>query len=110
IEAETLNTTYIMIEGYFTIECAEHVAYIIIPSSLPVNIEELYSTSVGAQFGEQALNQTIFAGFIGVGLIFVFMLVVYCFPGLIAVINLSIYIYLILLVFNLMNEIGRAHV
>ena len=27
---------------------------------------ELYSTSVGAQFGEKALNQTVFAGIIGI--------------------------------------------
>ncbi|MBU5466502.1 protein translocase subunit SecDF [Virgibacillus sp. MSJ-26] len=103
--SETLNTSNVMIEGNFTVESAKYLADIINSGSLPVNMEELYSTSVGAQFGEQALNQTIFAGIIGIGLIFVFMLVVYRFPGLIAVINLSIYIYLILLVFNLMNGV-----
>src|SRR5690625_3366058 len=103
--SETLNTTNVMIEGNFTVESAKYLADIINSGSLPVNMEELYSTSVGAQFGEQALNQTIFAGFVGIALIFVFMLVVYRFPGLIAVINLSIYIYLILLVFNLMNGV-----
>src|SRR5699024_6593747 len=103
--SETLNTTNVMIEGNFTVESAKYLADIINSGSLPVNMEELYSTSVGAQFGEQALNQTIFAGIVGIGLIFVFMLVVYRLPGLIAVINLSIYIYLILLVFNLMNGV-----
>jgi len=103
--SETLNTTNVMIEGNFTVESAKYLADIINSGSLPVNMEELYSTSVGAQFGEQALNQTIFAGIVGIGLIFVFMLVVYRFPGLIAVINLSIYIYLILVVFNLMNGV-----
>ena len=28
---------------------------------LPVKLEEIYSTSVGAQFGEEALNDTILA-------------------------------------------------
>lgn len=103
--SETLNTTNVMIEGNFTVESAKYLADIINSGSLPVNMEELYSTSVGAQFGEQALNKTIFAAFIGIGLIFIFMLAVYRFPGLIAAINLSIYIYLILLVFNLMNGV-----
>lgn len=103
--SETLNTTNVMIEGNFTVESAKYLADIINSGSLPVNMEELYSTSVGAQFGEQALNKTVFAGFIGVGLIFIFMLVVYRFPGAIAVINLSIYIYLILLIFNLMHGV-----
>ena len=64
--------------------------------ALPVHLEEVYSTSVGAQFGEQALNKTVFAGIIGIALIFVFMLVYYRLPGLVAVITLTVYIYLIL--------------
>ncbi|MUV39525.1 Protein translocase subunit SecDF [Lentibacillus sp. JNUCC-1] len=101
---KVLNTTDVMIEGY-TIDEAKNLASIINAGSLPVNMIEKYSTSVGAQFGEQALNKTVFAGIIGVSLIFVFMLAVYRFPGIIATINLSIYIYLILLVFNLMNGV-----
>src|SRR5699024_436730 len=66
---------------------------------------ELYSTSVGAQFGEQALNQTVFAGIVGVAIIFIFMIAFYRLPGLIAAINLAIYIYLIILVFGLMNGV-----
>ncbi len=102
---ETLNTTNVMINGDFTVESAQRLADIINAGSLPVNMEELYSNTVGAQFGEQALNKTVFAGIIGVSLIFLFMIVFYRFPGLIAVINLSIYIYLILLVFELMNGV-----
>lgn len=103
--SQTLSSPDVMIEGDFTVESAKYLADIINSGSLPVNMEELYSTSVGAQFGEQALNKTIFAGIIGVGLIFLFMLAVYRFPGLIAIINLTIYIYVILVVFNLMNGV-----
>src|SRR5699024_2465796 len=98
--SETLNTTNVMIEGNFTVESAKYLADIINSGSLPVNMEELYSTSVGAQFGEQALNKTIFAGIIGIALVYLFIIFVYRFPGLIASINLTIYIYLILLIFN----------
>lgn len=100
-----LNTSSVEISGNFSIESAKHLADIINSGSLPVHMEELYSTSVGAQFGEKALNQTVFAGFIGVGLIFVFMITMYRFPGIIASVNLAIYIYLILLIFQLMNGV-----
>lgn len=60
---------------------------------------------MGAKFGEQAPHDTIYAGFIGVAIIFLFMLLYYRIPGLVAVITLSIYIYLILLIFDWMNGV-----
>src|SRR5690625_3205484 len=106
---QRLNTTNVEISGTFTIESAKRLADIINAGSLPVNMEELYSTSVGAQFGEQALKQTVFAGFIGVSLIFIFIIATYRFPGMIASVNLAIYIYLILLIFELMNGVLSLH-
>ena len=73
--------------------------------ALPVHLEEIYSTSVGAQFGEQALNKTIYAGIIGIALIFVFMMLYYRLPGFIAVVTLTVYIFLIVLVFTLINGV-----
>ena len=102
---ETLNTTNVQISGDFTVESAKRLADVINSGSLPVNMTEKYSTSVGAQFGEKALNQTIFAGFVGIALVMLFMLGIYRFPGMIASINLIIYIYLILVVFQLMNGV-----
>ncbi|MEN1969289.1 protein translocase subunit SecDF [Lentibacillus sp. N15] len=101
--SKTLNTSNVMITGDFTVDSAQRLADIINSGSLPVNLTEKYSTSVGAQFGQQALNKTVFAGIIGIGVIFLFMIAVYRFPGFIAAINLSIYIYLILLFFELMH-------
>src|SRR5699024_5096234 len=98
-------STDVMIEGGFSVEVAKFLADIINAGSLPVTLDELYSTSVGAQFGEQALKQTVFAGMIGIGLILIFMMAVYRFPGVIAGINLAIYIFLILLVFKLMQGV-----
>jgi len=102
---ETLNTNNVMISGNFTVESAQQLADIINSGSLPVHMKEIYSTSVGAQFGEEALNKTVFAGVIGVALIMLFMMVVYRFPGIIATINLLLYVYLVLLVFELMNGV-----
>jgi|SRR5690625_1589543 len=95
----------VQIEGNFTVEEAKRLADIINAGSLPVHMEELYSTSVGAQFGEKALNQTVFAGIIGISIIFIFMAIVYRFPGIVAGINIAIYIFMILLIFQLMNGV-----
>ena len=102
---DVLNTKDVVIEGNFTVEEAKNLADMLNAGSLPVHLKEIYSTSVGAQFGQQALENTIFAGFIAVMLIFLFMIVYYRFLGLIATITLSVYIYLILVVFEWMNAV-----
>ncbi|SFD57420.1 protein translocase subunit secF /protein translocase subunit secD [Lentibacillus persicus] len=102
---ETLNTSNVQITGNFTVDSAQRLADIINAGSLPVNMTELYSNTVGAQFGEQALNKTVFAGIIGISLVFLAIMAIYRFPGIIAAINLSFYIFLVLLVFNLMNGV-----
>src|SRR5690625_7114456 len=68
-------------------------------------MNEIFSTSVWAQFGEQALKETVFAGFIAIGLIFLFMTVFYRLPGVVASVNLAVYVFLILLIFQLMNGV-----
>lgn len=100
-----IQSSNVEISGSFTVEETKHLAGILNAGALPVHLEEIYSTSVGAQFGEQALNKTIFAGIVGIALIYLFMLFYYRLPGLVATITLSIYIYLILLVFTLINGV-----
>ncbi|MDX8047681.1 protein translocase subunit SecDF [Gracilibacillus sp. S3-1-1] len=103
--SSVLRTTDIMIEGNFTIESAQQLADLLNAGSLPVKLKEEYSTSVGAQFGQQALQKTVFASMLGVLLIFIYMIFYYRFPGVVAAITLSIYVYLVLLVFQLMNGV-----
>ncbi|MGE7605325.1 protein translocase subunit SecDF [Peribacillus frigoritolerans] len=103
--SEVFNTKKVYITGQFTLEEAKELAALLNAGALPVDLKEKYSTSVGAQFGAGALNDTIFAGIIGIALVFIFMLVYYRFPGFIAVITLSIYIFLTLLVFDWMNAV-----
>ncbi|PLT34582.1 protein translocase subunit SecDF [Bacillus sp. V5-8f] len=103
--SQVFDTDKVLITGQFTIEEAKELANLLNAGALPVQLDEIYSTSVGAKFGEQALNETIYAGIIGIGLVFAFMIFYYRFPGLIAVITLSIYIYLTLLVFDWMNAV-----
>jgi protein-export membrane protein SecD/preprotein translocase SecF subunit len=100
-----LNQKNVEITGNFTIEEAQQLASLLNAGSLPVNLKETYSTSVGAKFGEQALNETIYAGIIGIAAVFIFMLFYYRLPGVVAIVTLSIYIYLVLLIFEWMNGV-----
>jgi protein-export membrane protein SecD/preprotein translocase SecF subunit len=100
-----LNESDVQIQGNFTIKEAQELAALLNAGSLPVELEEMYSTSVGAKFGEQALDKTVFAGVIGILIVFLFMLLAYRLPGAIAIITLSVYIFLILLVFDWMNGV-----
>ncbi len=102
---QELNTTNVVIEGTFTIEEAQFLANVLNAGSLPVKLKEVYSNSVGATLGEKAMEMTIYAGFIGVALIFLFMVIYYRFMGMIAVLTLSFYVYLVLLIFNWMNAV-----
>lgn len=99
------NQDSVSIVGSFTAEEAQTLASLLNAGALPVKLKEVYSTSVGASFGEQALNETILAGLIGIAIIYLFMLLYYRFPGFIATVTLSIYIYLVLLIFDWMNGV-----
>ena len=81
------------------------MANILNAGALPVKLTEKYSTSVGAQFGQQALHDTVEAGIIGIAIVFLFMLLYYRLPGLIAVITLSVYVYITLQVFDWMQAV-----
>lgn len=102
---ERLDTTDVMISGNFTVEETKNLAGILEAGALPVKLDEIYSTSVGAQFGDQALKSTIFAGIVGVVLIFLFMLFYYRLPGLISIITLAIFTFLVLVVFDWINAV-----
>ncbi|MDM5156606.1 protein translocase subunit SecDF [Bacillus sp. DX1.1] len=94
-----------IVGGNFTVESAKQLSDLLNAGALPVDLKEMYSTSVGAKFGEQALQQTIFASAIGIAIIFLFMLVFYRLPGIVAVIMLGLYIFVTLLVFNWMHAV-----
>ncbi|HEK9101370.1 protein translocase subunit SecDF [Bacillus pfraonensis] len=110
LSAATVNQVFNQAEvsivgGNFTVESAKQLSDLLNAGALPVDLKEMYSTSVGAKFGQQALEQTIFASIIGIAIIFLFMLVFYRLPGLVAVIMLGLYIFVTLLIFNWMHAV-----
>ncbi|MEJ7540575.1 protein translocase subunit SecDF [Staphylococcus intermedius] len=106
---QPINSTNVEISGGFQgekgISEAKQIADLLNSGSLPVELKEIYSTSVGAQFGQDALDKTIFASMIGIGIIFLFMLLFYRLPGVIAVITLTTYIYLTIVAFNFISGV-----
>ena len=102
---DVLNTTDVMISGKFTVQETKDFASVLNAGALPVKLTEVYSNSVGAQFGEQALKSTVFASVVGVLLIFIFMLFYYRLPGLISIVTLSVFTYIVLIFFNAINGV-----
>lgn len=89
-----------VIEGSFTYEEAEELASTIRIGGLQVELEEINSSVVGAQLGEEAISTSLMAGAIGLAIIFVFMCAVYLLPGLASSIALCIYTGIILVLLN----------
>lgn len=103
--SQRISSESVEISGAFSVEETKDLSGILNAGALPVKLIEIYSTSVGAQFGEQALDSTILASIIGVAAIFLFMIFYYRLPGVIAVISLVVYIFLILVIFDWINGV-----
>ncbi|MDI3328785.1 MAG: protein translocase subunit SecD [Alicyclobacillaceae bacterium] len=88
-----------VIEGEKTPDDAIRLANLLNAGALPYPLKELSSTAVGPTLGQAALQKTMVAAVVAVALIFLFMIVVYRIPGLVADLSLLVYLYLILLVF-----------
>ena len=104
-----INSDSVEISGGFNgeegIKEAKQIADLLNAGSLPVDLNEIYSNSVGAQFGQDALDKTVFAAIIGIAVIYLFMLGFYRLPGLVAIIALTAYIYLTMLAFNFISGV-----
>ncbi|KGG81515.1 preprotein translocase subunit SecD [Caloranaerobacter azorensis H53214] len=85
-----------VITGNFTVEEAGKLATLIRAGALPVEMKEVQTSVIGPTLGLESLDKSIYAARIGLILIFLFMLIYYRIPGLIADISLTIYILLLL--------------
>lgn len=92
-----------VIEGMESYESAENLASSIRIGALPVELKELSSNVVSAKLGANAIKSTLKAGAIGLGLVALFMIVVYLIPGLCASIALVAYTIMTLLALNGFN-------
>lgn len=88
------------ISGQGSFEEAENLASTIRIGGLKLELEELHSKVVGAQLGVDAINTSLKAGAIGLGIVMVFMIAVYLLPGFVSAIALLCYTALVVLLLN----------
>ncbi|MBF6614379.1 MAG: protein translocase subunit SecD [Chloroflexi bacterium] len=69
--------------------------------SLPVSLQLLESRKISATLGQDAINKSLVAGIVGLGLVMLFMMVYYRLPGLLASLALLLYSVIVYAVFKL---------
>jgi preprotein translocase subunit SecD len=98
VSAPAVNTPILegagYIEGHFTRDEAKTMVDTLNAGALPVGIEVIEESSVGALLGEAALQQSLMAGSIGLVLVLLFMGVYYKRLGMVA--NLALISYAVL--------------
>lgn len=80
-----------IITGGFDVETANHLATLIRAGALPVEMIEHQTSIIGPTLGLEAFDRSVKAGGIALILIFLFIIIVYKLPGLIASIGLLAY-------------------
>ena len=92
-----------VIENMESYEEAEKLASTIRIGALPLTLTEVQSNVVGARLGQDAIDTSLFAGAIGIVVIFLFMTILYRIPGLLSGFALLGYVILNLLAINGFN-------
>ena len=87
--------------GGFPANEANELVTVLKFGSLPFPIAELSSEQISATLGEQFLNQSLLAGFLGIALVITFMLIYYRLPGVVAAFALIYYTLVVLAIFRL---------
>lgn len=100
VQAEITNGEAV-ITGNFTLDEAKNLVKRLNEGALPVPINLVSQESVDASLGGISLQTSLKAGFIGLGLVVIFMLAYYRFLGLIASFALLIYTGLMVSIFKL---------
>ena len=88
------------ISGMKDLEEAQNLASYIRIGSLSLELEELRSSVVAAQLGEEAISTSVIAGAIGLIIVILFMIIAYRVPGIVAGIALILYTVLMLITLN----------
>src|SRR4051794_676095 len=79
------------ISGNFSISSAQDLASILQTGALPVNLVLVSQSTVSATLGQQALDQGIKAGIVGLAVVILFLLLYYRLLGAVAVLGLVVY-------------------
>ena len=89
------------ISGSFTTSEQQNLVTTLKYGALPLALKELSFNSISATLGAEFLAASILAGIIGISLVFLFMLIHYRLPGLVACLALVYYAIVVLAIFRL---------
>lgn len=106
ISAATVGQPFygdVIITGSFDAASAQKMANLIKAGSIDFQLNELSVSSIGASYGENAFQSSLFAGAIALALIAILMTCLYGIGGFTSAVSLFIYVIASLLVFNMMN-------
>lgn len=85
------------------LESAKNISSLLRAGALPVPIEIVEQNLIGATLGEESVNKSLIAGFIGLAVILIFLNLTYKNLGVIGNFALIIYVVLVLASFKLFN-------
>lgn len=97
---EAITGGQAQISGMEDLETAQSLASYVRIGSLSLELEELRSSVVAAQLGEEAIETSLFAAAIGLIIVILFMIVIYRLPGVVAGIALIFYTAIMLISLN----------
>ncbi|MCX6795410.1 MAG: protein translocase subunit SecD [Candidatus Falkowbacteria bacterium] len=89
-----------MISGSFTIDEAKNLVKRLNSGALPVPISLISQQTVESSLGAKSINNSLVAGLIGLLLVSIFMIAIYRFPGVLAVVSLLVYGLTVLAIFK----------
>lgn len=105
VEPGAVLSTTAYINGTFDPAYVMTLTGLIKAGSLPADLKELSSQKVDPTIGNKALGDIVFAGYISFGIVIVFLLVYYAFPGLVATLAMCLYV---LFTITAMKLIGQT--
>ena len=97
---EAIGGGQAQITGMSTLEEARNLASYIRIGSLSLELEEIRSSIVAAQLGEEAISTSLRAALIGLIIVIIIMIIAYKVPGIVASWALLLYLFLNLLLIN----------
>ncbi len=94
-----------VITGNFTTESAQRVVTVLKYGALPISLVIASEETIGPTLGQDSIQKSAIAAFIGLGIVMLFMLLYYRLPGLLADIALLLYASLTLAIFKLLGVV-----
>lgn len=89
-----------VINGQFSVSDAKKLALELNAGALPVPINLISQTNIGATLGSDSVKKSLVAGIVGLFLVAIFMITYYKIPGVLSVLALTIYSLIVLALYK----------